>query len=419
MKETARNLQKKPLTETTLQKILPINALDMLIEGSGTCVSLTKQGSRCKNKLYGPVDELPDLFEGFARLNIPKDWNAIYPKLERIVQTSLCRTPHGRTAGVELLALDGRIIEWANNQVDETLEPFQLRSLDIIDGWFKALRGDCENSGVQITELRERLVQRAKAASEKASQNTVSEPTDGSTVAVASDSFKPSQPTTFDPRLAETDRIQYIQAFLPYQPYESKSLVLQQAIKRVLQKPITTTQELESKYLYIYWSPGNFGYVKIGVADDVPTRLRGWEEQCKHDVREHIQHASGERVVVKHAYRVEKLVHTELKEVRFQEKECKGCQGRHIEWFLTSSEHAAQVIRKYSDWMSTSPYQFDRQSSEWRLNEQMEGNKIEELCQPIAFQPSKSTRAPPARRVVPRRLSSAPNHTQSRYSSPG
>ena len=48
--------------------------------------------------------------------------------------------------------------------------------------------------------------------------------------------------------------------------------------------------------------------------------------------RETKQQTSGERIVVKHAHRVERLVHTELKEVRYEETGCKGCGERHIEW---------------------------------------------------------------------------------------
>src|SRR5262249_14102686 len=158
---------------------------------------------------------------------------------------------------------------------------------------------------------------------------TPSKAADESTIAAASELLKASQQATSNRLPEEIERIQYIQEFLPYQPYGFKSLSLQGAIRKVLETPLAYP-ELDSKYLYIYWSPGNFGYVKIGVTDNVPDRLRGWENQCKHDIREHFQQASGERIIVKHAYRVEKLVHTELKEVRFQEINCKGCLGRHI-----------------------------------------------------------------------------------------
>lgn len=156
----------------------------------------------------------------------------------------------------------------------------------------------------------------------------------------------------------------------------------------MLEKPLAFN-ELDSKYLYVYWSPGNFGYIKIGATDDVSKRLQGWEDKCKHDVREHRQQTSGERIVVKHAHRVERLVHTELKEVRYEEIGCKGCGGRHIEWFQTGPENAASIIKKYSDWTATDPYQFHQSTSSWRLD-MSRRDEIEELCKPLTFKTSKT-----------------------------
>ncbi|KAF2190065.1 DUF1766-domain-containing protein [Zopfia rhizophila CBS 207.26] len=403
MKEKAQHLQQMPLTESNLHRILPVAALDRLIESSGTCVSLTKLGKRCRIKLREPTDEAPDIFDGLSSLDARKDWDAIYPKLIRIVEISLCRHPHRRMAMEELLALNGRMIEWANERDSGTVETFK----DPI----------CRDSDVKIVKLRERLVQRAKAEHENVSQNAPSETTDESTIAATIEPFEAAQQTTLDRLPEEIERIQYIQTFLPYQPHGFSSLSLQLAIRKVLEAPLAYP-ELDSKYLYIYWSPGNFGYVKIGVTDNVPNRLRGWEDQCKHDVREHLQQASGERRVVKHAYRVEKLVHTELKEVRFQEINCKGCGGTHIEWFRTSPEHAAKVIKKYSDWTAANPYQFDKLSNRWRLNKKIGKSNIAELCEPIVLQSPKIS-VGSTRRMVPRRRSSTQMQSPSRYSSPG
>lgn len=67
-------------------------------------------------KLYEPRDEAPDIFEGLASLSVREDRDAIYPKLVRIVEMSLCRNPHGIMAMEELLTLDSRMTKWANER---------------------------------------------------------------------------------------------------------------------------------------------------------------------------------------------------------------------------------------------------------------------------------------------------------------
>jgi hypothetical protein len=129
----------------------------------------------------------------------------------------------------------------------------------------------------------------------------------------------------------------------------------------------------------------------------VPKRIKGWKNQCKYNIGELLQQVSGERQVVEHAYRVEKLVHTELKEFRLKEEECKGCGEQHNEWFNISAEHAAKVIKKYSDWTATSPYQFDDKSNKWRLSNHIDKKKVEDLCEPIALQQT-DTRAGSAKK---------------------
>src|SRR5436853_5231032 len=74
MKEKAQHLQQRPLTESSLHRILPIAAFDRLIESAETCFSLTKLGKRCQIKLYDPPDEAPDILEGLASLDVRKDW---------------------------------------------------------------------------------------------------------------------------------------------------------------------------------------------------------------------------------------------------------------------------------------------------------------------------------------------------------
>ncbi|KAF1845392.1 DUF1766-domain-containing protein [Cucurbitaria berberidis CBS 394.84] len=338
------------------------------------------------------------MLEDLASLDFREEWDNVYSKLIQIVEILLCRSTHGRKAIEELLALNNRMIEWlykgdekrANISVDSTLT--------LIETWVQEL---CRNSDTTVAKLRDHLEQRAKSESGEVDQAEAPKARDEGE-ALAYDPLKLSLRSTLNSPLDEADRIQYIHHFSRYQPKNVSLLSARSATTRLIRTPLTNT-ELVSEYVYIYWCPGNFGYVKIGVTDDVSQRLKGWEEQCKQEVREHFQQDSSERVLVKHAFRVEKIVHTALKEIRYQEIGCKGCGRRHIEWFRTSPEHAALVIKKYSPWAATNPYPFDKSDNGWRLDKKIGEREVEELTELIGSHESKHI-SKFRRRTIPRRV---------------
>jgi hypothetical protein len=392
--EKAQKLKEMDLTREHLHAILPVSTLDKLIESTTFCVAPTKKADRCRIKLKHLADGAPDIFECLASLSVPDDWEAIFQNLKSLVHMTLCGSPHGKKAMEWLLALNLRMIKGAEKRDSGIPDTPKAVISTLVKRWLKDV---CRNSDEKIIKLGERLAQRVKA--DDVPLDTTSVATDEGAVTSPSVSATASQHTTPDNPPEEIERISYIQGFRPYQPLAFKSLSVPQAVKKTLTGKLADP-DLDSKYLYIYWFPGNFGYIKIGVSDNVRNRLSGWEEQCKHDIREHPQGASDKRVLVKHAYRVEKLVHTELKELRFEETSCKGCGRRHTEWFCCKPEHAAKVIKKYSDWAATMPYRLDRQRKNWILNEGITESKIMELCQPIVPEES-STKVGTARRIIP------------------
>ncbi|KAF2464471.1 kinase-like protein [Lindgomyces ingoldianus] len=196
----------------------------------------------------------------------------------------------------------------------------------------------------------------------------------------------PEESSPKESSLEENEPLHTNRAFSPLQGNAFSSLSTQAAIRQVMEKPLTKI-ELPKMYLFIVWSLGNFGFIRIGVTVNVPRRLKNWEKQCKHHVREYMQHAQGKRLLVKYARRVEQLVFAELKDVRFQENPCEGCHMKHVEWFRTTPEHAAKVIKKFSDWTARDPYEFDQTSNRWRLGEQTSVHEMEMLCQPIVLEP--------------------------------
>jgi serine/threonine protein kinase len=118
------------------------------------------------------------------------------------------------------------------------------------------------------------------------------------------------------------------------------------SIRDIASKTLSPIQR-QAGYLYIFWDRGIFGFVNIGRTNNVPSRLKQWKKHCNRDFFEFDQQDGGERVLVPNAPRVETLVKHELMEVRFKEK-CRECGLAHTEWFRTTPEHAAKVIKMYS-----------------------------------------------------------------------
>ena len=131
---------------------------------------------------------------------------------------------------------------------------------------------------------------------------------------------------------------------------------------------LTEHDETRDGYLYVYWNRASFGHLKIGFTGrDVDQRLQEWEEQCHHIAEK--QYQSPRKI--KHAARVEKLVHTEFANNRVAEPACHGCGKKHIEWFRDLDlGFVIQKIEAWSEWISTSPYEY--RGGAWLLKEDAE-----------------------------------------------
>jgi serine/threonine protein kinase len=187
--------------------------------------------------------------------------------------------------------------------------------------------------------------------------------------------------------LEEIEKPQFNRIFSPFHARIFKSISTQEAILKAVVM-VLENMHLHEMHLYIILPLKKHGFIGIGCTKDVPQRLKEWKERCKHDIREYRQHASGQRLLVKHAQRVELLVHAELKDVRFKENRCEGCHMQHTEWFRTTPEHAAKVLKKFSDWTAKDPYQLDQTKTYWRLRNPITGgvHDIGMLCQPVAME---------------------------------
>jgi hypothetical protein len=119
--------------------------------------------------------------------------------------------------------------------------------------------------------------------------------------------------------------------------------------------------ETEDGYIYALKvkDPQAMDYVRIGVAKNIPRRIKN-HEVCYGEC-ERIYPPVGEKFVrVDHASRVEKLIHAELVEKAMWLEQCprsRQTHGCHGEWFKVAERHAIAVIRKWSEWIGSAPYE--------------------------------------------------------------
>ena len=131
---------------------------------------------------------------------------------------------------------------------------------------------------------------------------------------------------------------------------------------------LTEHDETRDGYLYVYWNRASFGHLKIGfTGKEVDERLQEWEEQCHHIAEK--QYQSPRKI--KHAARVEKLIHTEFANQRVSEPACHGCGKAHIEWFRDLDLGLViQRIEAWSKWIGKSPYEY--RGGAWQLKDDPE-----------------------------------------------
>ena len=168
-------------------------------------------------------------------------------------------------------------------------------------------------------------------------------------------------------RTNDKDCVKYLPHLLPYRPPESDNLRVNEFILKQANEPFTVNydpeKELGEGYLYVYWNEATFGVRKIGFTTyQVSDRLRQWEAECKHAAVK--QYSSPSKV--RHAERVEQLVHADLLDYRVREPACRTCFKSHIEWFRdVDLPYIIGRIEAWSQWASEGPY--EKVGGQWCL----------------------------------------------------
>lgn len=161
----------------------------------------------------------------------------------------------------------------------------------------------------------------------------------------------------------------------PYKPRTAEETYA--AAIKLLKTPLTEADRQRTGRIYVYNFPGHFGEMKIGrTTRPVMTRLMEWKRTCKHIPHLIYPKDLDTAIEMPHLKRVEDLIHLELHCRRFQEFNCAGCSRTHAEWFEVPEAHALHIIRKWANWMRSSPY--DARTG--RLVDQS-NETVEQLCQ--------------------------------------
>ncbi|KAH0548360.1 hypothetical protein GP486_007968, partial [Trichoglossum hirsutum] len=189
-----------------------------------------------------------------------------------------------------------------------------------------------------------------------------------------------------------------IGGFTEYCPKKKDTKV---SVRNYLTKSLSQ-QDLKDGFIYIYWYPGNFGLLKIGVTKrTVQVRLDEWRRKCGREPKLIYPETPEEAIRTPHIHRVENLVKAELRRLRKKGPVCRKCGIRHEEWFEAEPERAVAVVRRWSEWMEQSPYRKQKGvGSPWLLKDISDAEMSALLNPPVPVietipktRPSRSSRS--------------------------
>ncbi|MCJ1411606.1 hypothetical protein MMC19_005697 [Ptychographa xylographoides] len=179
--------------------------------------------------------------------------------------------------------------------------------------------------------------------------------------------------------------------FSAWQPQIQRKHDVKAALLASITHPLREQGDI-SGYLYVYSTVGDFGKRKIGVTakDYIQGRMNEWRKKCHRRINL-IYPLEDEKVPVPHVYRLEKLVHAELKGYRIVEHGCDCGTKRHKEWFDAKDHHITEVVRRWTEWLHRAPY--EKIEKEWVLKKEFqERQELVKACTP--YEPPKAEPTP-------------------------
>ncbi|KAK5994763.1 hypothetical protein PT974_03146 [Cladobotryum mycophilum] len=154
-----------------------------------------------------------------------------------------------------------------------------------------------------------------------------------------------------------------------FEPFGAE-LSIRKINSNVKEKLLSSLQPTESKaaanpgYIYVYTFPSEYRaaepYLKIGYTSNLTRRMAQWRNACGYEPK-----VLSEFLAELHI-RVERLVHTQLRNRRMREIDCPGCGRSHYEWFDASASKVAAAVALWTDWTRRQPYGEDgKLKEEW------------------------------------------------------
>ena len=363
-KESVPSDLSNPLTRKEIFRGRALGAADKRLVGSqnllikptiefdlvpSTCIGTTKKGFRCKRTLSKSARiEIQRTVESLLDIELSREQKSFSGQLELLAHAGLCKTTHQKQSEVD------KVMSIWNEEL--THAALEVTSLQFLERILLPSRSALPPSEVD---------QKEKLQKSSSADISLTYGFEGGHYAIR----------TFVSYDSEPKGILNTESFL------------RGAIMRDL-----SPREIKSGFIYIYWFPGNFGLIKIGVTTvDVKKRLKEWKNKCGHQPLLRYPELPMQRVP--HVFRVEALVHAALRTCRKREVRCQGCGRNHIEWFEKTLPDAIAAVEKWSAWMSAEPYveqkvqEWDKKGkkmvdrSTWKLNSDYLQD-IQTLCQP-------------------------------------
>lgn len=381
-----------------LAHIFPFDSLALLEQDSRGCIAAKTMKSlgRCSNAMPDKFSMSAAEFAGTVR-DISKEscMMSQLDMLESLSNKILCRKgQHSPRAGRKLQGLRAQASARDNaNGPRKAVSGLCIVSMKAFPFWLKALSSyttTCEQQCVTLVDghvltSADRLAN--KNSREGSTSLAITRSSETSTVS----SQRSSSAVV---RASATSSIHAHRVSLPaslhcgpqkFQQWRPNSrLTVPQLIRQTLEKQIGERSQ-DSGYVYIYWNPGNFGYVKIGftAATTVEERLSQWRNTCNHGVEEYT--GSIGRQHVPHVYRIECLVLAELRDFRLKELNCPCGRKEHQEWCNTGPQHVAKVRQKWENFMLEQERYESRVGGQF-LRHTVSDEEFDRLCRPLPIE---------------------------------
>lgn len=345
-----------------LELILPLDLYKRLSGFSSACIGsvASKSYAQCDKSAGRSLKSALAIARKFARYRAEKDYETLLRKIEKLVHKAMC----GTHRNVVLNKVKGEVrIEKLRDYLCG-VKGMLDRDRQALDQWLDAI------SNPKASTDHIPWVRRAVEPTVLDTPHTLP--------------YKPlrttSKPAETAPNASKPNsQISSFANFTPYQLKSTKGISISDALFMELQKPLGAS-ETKPGFIYMFWDKRYFGKVKIGRTNDIKRRLKEWNKQCG-KTHSYLSQDDRSCIEMPHVGRVERLIHTELKECR-EKRRCEGCGKLHQEWFGEDEVHAVKVVRKWQEWMMQQPYVRDTMG-QWELRPEML-ESLKQVCEPLA-----------------------------------